>query len=336
MRRIVLFGRLRFVDDACVTGRCTKEGQPCPVCGGPVPPSRGVKPRRFCSAACCRRNCRPPRVGSKSCADCGDAISQPPSKGRKRIVCSQCKITRKRNARAAVCLACGLSFRASSPRKSFCSQNCRWKSRPAASKCVSCGADFQQARVGQLCCSRACGHRASMLKRNQRPPRVYQCLNCGAAFHKRPYRVVNKYCCRGCAFEHRRIRSDGSPASQLVAWFYNWGADHTPAKSSPPAIRTNHKSRCERFGVPYEPVSRRRVFEAAGWRCRICNCELLKYYTVIGGRVDPRSPTVDCVVPLSAGRGTPGYVYSNVQAACHACNVRKADSFVLPHPTSLD
>ena len=105
-----------------------------------------------------------------------------------------------------------------------------------------------------------------------------------------------------------------------------WGMDTGPTAYCSGGRNTSHKARCERFGVPYEPIRRASVFEAAGWRCALCGCDLLRKFAKSDGQVDPRSPTIDCIIPLAAGPGSPGYVYGNVQACCHACNVRKSDS----------
>lgn len=318
--------------EQCISGGCTKEGKPCPACGGDVPPSRGVKPRRFCSSECCRQYHRPRLAGSPHCADCGCSITQPPGKGRKRAVCAECKAARKRRAMSVICISCGKPFSSSTRNAMFCSAGCRWRRRPAVVKCAACEKPFQQKHSMQKCCSRECGVVSGA--RSRIPiRRGFQCQHCGVPFHRRPYRTANKYCSRECAFGAKRLSSGGSAFAQLLSWFDNWGADALPAVAS---RGTNHKARCRRFGVPYEPVDRDRVFRDAEWKCAICGCEMLRQHTVIDGRLDPRSPTIDCIIPLAAGPGTPGYVEGNVQACCHACNVRKSDSFAPSNATSLD
>lgn len=285
----------------------------------------GVKPRRFCSRRCLREHHRPRKPGPSCCEDCGSPIQQPTGKGRKKLICLDCREGRRRNAFPVGCATCGTCFRSRNHRAKFCSAECRWPRRPAASTCLTCNGRFQQGRVGQKFCSRECGARSSA---RRHPPRrrIYQCLHCGSPFNRRPYRTANKYCCRECAFDARRARATKDNFGLLAAWFLNWGADASPPNCSHPAVRTSHKARCRRFRVPYEPVNRAKVFAAAGWRCAICGCELLKRHTVNAGKLDSRSPTIDCIVPLSAGPGSPGHVRSNVQACCHSCNVRKSNS----------
>lgn len=318
----------------CINGGCTKEGKQCPVCGGGVPPSLGCKPRKYCSSECLHKAHHHRLRGPSECADCKCPITQPPGKGRKRVVCGECKAARRLVAMPAVCVSCGSPFRSSSRIAMFCSDECRWARRPGMTTCAGCEKPFRQRSTRQKCCSRECGGRVGRQTRSL-SRKTYQCLHCGRPFHRRPFRTANKYCGRDCAFEAKRVQSRRCAYSQLVAWFHNWSADALPPPPSPPMC-TNHKSRCQRFGVPYEAIDRESVFRAAGWTCAICGCEMLREYTVAAGRLDQRSPTIDCIIPLSAGPGSPGYVYGNVQACCHACNVKKSDSFASPKPTSLD
>lgn len=87
------------------------------------------------------------------------------------------------------------------------------------------------------------------------------------------------------------------------------------------------------YSVPYTKVSKVAVMERDGWRCVFCGTRLLnKYTTLLGSRTPhPRSPTIDHIVPLSFGPGTPGHVFDNCQAACWACNCERGtedvDSF---------
>jgi 5-methylcytosine-specific restriction endonuclease McrA len=80
--------------------------------------------------------------------------------------------------------------------------------------------------------------------------------------------------------------------------------------------RGDIKTRCETYGVPYDPaVTRYKVFERDGFTCRLC-----------GERTEPkmlphpRAATVDHVVPLSRGGG---HTWGNVQCAHYECNMRK-------------
>ncbi len=80
--------------------------------------------------------------------------------------------------------------------------------------------------------------------------------------------------------------------------------------------RRNYRRRARHYGVAYEPVSKKRVFERDRWRCGICR-----------RKVNPRlryphdmSASLDHVVPMSLGGG---HLYVNVQCAHLKCNVDK-------------
>ncbi|MGV9815459.1 HNH endonuclease [Streptomyces cellulosae] len=68
-------------------------------------------------------------------------------------------------------------------------------------------------------------------------------------------------------------------------------------------------------------MSRAAVFRRDGWICQLC-----------GEGIDravrfphPRSKSIDHIVPLSHGAGTPGHVFSNCQAAHLGCNSSKGN-----------
>ena len=83
----------------------------CPICGKPVPPSKGVKPRKYCSLKCSQRasqisakqRCyRKPKNFRKVCALCGEVFF---SERRERAVycsreCANNAISLKRSGKA--------------------------------------------------------------------------------------------------------------------------------------------------------------------------------------------------------------------------------------------
>ena len=324
---------------ACDTGCCgDKDVTHCPVCGNAVPASLGVKPRKYCCARCSKAATSPRKQGASACGNCGTPISQPAGKGRKREFCKKCRKGRLRYQKD--CKRCGKQFGASRPDAIFCSAGCRWPQRmfSTTGNCANCKHQFVKRTRETRYCSRACV-RASPSPTRKRT--VYKCLNCCKGFFRRPYRTANKYCSRECAFERKRMKSYGLRHDALSAWFHSWAEDddRMPLDGT---LSSSHKARCKRFGVPYEPIDRIAVFERHGWMCGICGRELRREYgkSNQGTGIDPASPTIDCVIPLSAGPGSPGYVYSNVQACCNACNCLKSDqhpdSFVPPYTTRLD
>jgi hypothetical protein len=84
---------------------------------------------------------------------------------------------------------------------------------------------------------------------------------------------------------------------------------------------SGYKGRCRQYGVPYEPVPKKTVFEHDGYKCQHCGkmCR-------VGAKLRRDRPTVDHIVPLSIGPGSPGHVRSNLQTLCGHCNGRKGAS----------
>jgi 5-methylcytosine-specific restriction endonuclease McrA len=81
------------------------------------------------------------------------------------------------------------------------------------------------------------------------------------------------------------------------------------------------KLRCDTWGVPYTKVSRAAVFKRDGYVCQLCGEPIdpkLRY-------PNPKSKSLDHIVPLSHGPGTPGHVFSNAQAAHFGCNASKGN-----------
>lgn len=140
------------------------------------------------------------------------------------------------------------------------------------------------------------------------------CKFCGSP--RQPYLKYCEACCRIGEHERRATRKEKRRLHR---------------KKHRKKYGRNHRQRCRRFGVPYTPIKTIAVYELAGWRCQICGCELSRKWNPS----DPRARTIDHIIPLSAGPGSPGHVLSNVQAACLACNTRKADSFAPPSARSI-
>jgi transcription elongation factor Elf1 len=162
--------------------------------------------------------------------------------------------------------------------------------------------------------------------RNENLSRRYTCLHCGVQFGKiryasGAYSKGTKYCSRECAFAKKAKRD---LTKDIATWFHAWGGEEVvPRPKKKFAWSGGHKGRCEKFGVPYEEVSRKSIFERDDWQCQICGISLLHKYSKLGDTVDPQSPTIDHIIPLSLGADvSPGHVEDNLQAACWQCNIR--------------
>lgn len=278
-----------------------------------------------------------------SCEACGGTVLQKPGRGRRERYCSDtCRTAKKRERRSSspfFCQRCGLKSFGKEPRM-FCSDNCRYENRLIVKPCDHCKAEFKQRQRTSRFCSNRCSALATYHLRLPKKTVTRQCLCCQRPFRKKNSgRNAGKYCSRDCAFEARRLRLPHAMYNnrrsvtvdvQLSIWFTNWGND-SQAPLSGGLHRGGHKGRCERYGCHYEPFPSRRILERDGWRCQICQCELLpKWTTTNGTSPHPRSPTIDHIIPLSIGPSGPGHTPTNVQAACWRCNSKKSDSFALP------
>lgn len=384
-----------------------------------MPPSLGVKPRKYCSKACLKGYSQKP--ASAPCRVCGSPIQQTASRGRLRVLCSnKCKnAASKGQSKTFVCKACKQPF-TSFYKKDYCSKRCRWPRQIGdIVKCGVCGNDFATVRHKQKYCSQPCVDEATRRRnkkageRSRDRAKRHDCLNCGRKYVARNRsRCSFKFCSRECAFEARRLKKKCAErplevANAIALWFLSWADDYaktcvkcggrvnrTPGGGLPDecgkcraeaaAVRMcrkcgavevtrsrklychhcrdevlmEHKRRarkrrrkihgsdmprrrCRRVGAPYTPVNRRKIFDRDGWVCQLCGVELLPKYTRLAdGGVDPRSPTIDHIVPLALGPNGPGHVESNVHAACWGCNTEKGasdhDSFVRQKATQLE
>jgi 5-methylcytosine-specific restriction endonuclease McrA len=219
-----------------------------------------------------------------------------------RLYCSE-KCRRSKKLR---CKECGAGFVAGE-RAAYCSAKCACAKRikgPVEKTCPGCGAAFSAARrssSSRVYCTPECRSRTWKISR------THDCIRCGSSFLPRP-RTSGKFCSRDCAFESLKA---GHPAAR------------EPQKVQ--AFSRSHRQRCLLYEVPYEPVTRRFILDRDGWRCGICGVELLRKQErdPETGRLDDRCPTIDHIVPISAGPGSPGHVASNLRAACRRCNMDK-------------
>lgn len=63
--------------------------------------------------------------------------------------------------------------------------------------CNICGKEFDSVfKLG--------GHKSSHSRRIKRPVKIYYCLNCNEEIRETDPRVVRKYCCLRCCYEHQR------------------------------------------------------------------------------------------------------------------------------------
>ena len=218
-----------------VTGRRAKEGKECPVCGGSVPPSLGIRPRIYCSAKCRDHAGYARKVAEddKRCSVCQKQILATRKRGNgdgRR--CDDCR----KAAMARACGRCGEPFSCAGKAK-YCSVECSRKP-PKCNMCRECGTQFS---CGQKkFCSEACRAKAAVKRgektaeRNRARAKRHCCQNCGTQFvAKNRSRCSFKFCSRDCAFEARRLKKKCAArplevAGKLAKWFLSWGDDYWP------------------------------------------------------------------------------------------------------------
>lgn len=164
--------------------------------------------------------------------------------------------------------------------------------------CSGCGAPIvgttskMKPCVGGRFCSRACMLKAVTTRTSDRP-----CQQCGKGFRPNQ-RTVNagRFCSRQCAFAYLKRRGDygGAP------------------------IRPRRDGRSARLkGVRKERFQPRDIFVRDRWTCQICGVATPE---ALRGLSDAGAPTIDHVIPLSAGGE---HTTGNVRCACLRCNLRK-------------
>lgn len=241
------------------------------------------------------------------CEWCGESFK---AKHSTKRFCSRRCMDQSWHARKApthTCKHCGRLFAPKGvDRTTYCSRGCAFKDQsvwhgnklhvcwlPKYSRVRPCGwCGRLHGNVRRLCCSDACrkslSQRRSREKAEQRhKPKTVQCRQCKEIFITEYGSPRSVYCSKACA---RASREPG-----------------------------NMRRRARNHGVVYEYVNPIKVFERDGWRCQICGKQ-----TPSKNRGTRRSnaPELDHRIPMANGGP---HSYSNVQCACHACNVTKSN-----------
>jgi len=162
--------------------------------------------------------------------------------------------------------------------------------------CIECSAQFDAEWKGYgnppQVCSRQCKlARKRRSNRRDRSPR--RCAHCHSVFALAPGSKRRWFCSDECGRRSRKRRYRTE------------------------ATDKNHRRRARRRNLPYEPISRVRLFERDGWSCQICGVATPQH---LSGSTHPDAPELDHRLPLAAGGS---HTWDNVQCACRRCNIRK-------------
>ena len=214
-----------------------------------------------------------------------------------------CWALARSRTRTFVCLGCGEQVTkklGSRDVGKYCSRECafadpHWRGRtPAQPRRCKCGEVLPfRKRICEAC--------------RLPPKRVSRaCVICGALFLPKTYK--SNTCSEKCA----RKRPDRRKNKRAVQ-------SRARRKRRVTFGKDTARKRARRLGVPYEVISRIKVFTVAGWRCSICGKRTPRSQL---GTMTKRAPELDHIVPWALGGG---HVYDNVQLLCRTCNMSKRD-----------
>lgn len=290
----------------------------CAYCGADAS-HRAVKDgRRTCSPLCTNRLAHGVVLVDRECPRCGTGFTCP-ERALKTYCTKDCQVANDRGAdrrKERPCKHCGTTFLAR-PDHVYCTQPCRLAAFSAARKdqgrrnwphtrihflaCTHCARVFVRRRGGggggpakpggevpRAYCGGECRRTGEALRLAAlRPPRT--CGDCAA-----PIGRSVTYCDTCRATRHAANRQRRKELERRLGLRQG---------------QNNDRQRAKHYGVEYEPIRRRRVYDRDGWCCGIiCRQPVdpaLRY-------PDPMSASLDHVVPLS--RGGP-HTYANVQLA---------------------
>jgi 5-methylcytosine-specific restriction endonuclease McrA len=175
-------------------------------------------------------------------------------------------------------------------------------------------------------CSRACGNHHYKIRRRVLPI-PEKCEHCGKPFGEfrrgRPRRFCGASCrlrriqvlepcqkiiCAGCPTEFTQKQHGQKFCSIKCQNITRW-------RTSTHKRRIRLRSQT----TVVELIQHDDIFARDRWRCQLCGVRVLKSKR---GTHDPRAPELDHIIPISRGGA---HVKTNVQCACHACNMAKAD-----------
>ena len=285
-------------------------------------------------------------MDERTCRRCGGRFTCHSVRGRKRFLCYECSpAAPARTPQVSRCEMCGLRFEILGGKQRYCRVECRQLAarnaaahRPPIGKrarCIICGGPVISRLPQAVVCSRRCKIRRDKDNRRSKdyrdPAGTESCVLCGESFMP-PGVASGKYCSGDCEkrVSNSKRYSSSSPRPRITHFdCENCGITCIPGKSGVDWKASRFCSfRCKRSwhrnrrripdGQFIDSVSREDIFERDGWKCQLCGGNVPKAATF----PDPKSPTLDHIIPLSRG-GT--HESSNAQLAHFACNSAKGN-----------
>lgn len=269
------------------------------------------------------------------CLNCGLSIE-----GRKRKYCDRICSKRYSNRKR---YGCDLSiFEATKPIVS---------NKPVILHCLVCCSAFKRTKNGGAdgnqytqCCSSICGirHRTNVLaeikairriasrdknlfnyKVSERTKRLIgidhqyakhnHCRTCGDGIKQESSQCCKRYC-DSCIRKTKTAYLSLKSTRELV------NKNRSRNRKAGLAPLGDDKSRAKYYGVKYEPIKRKVVFDKAEWCCEQCG---VSTPIEMKGKNKCNSPELDHIIPISKGGS---HTYTNVQLLCRQCNATKFDA----------
>lgn len=306
-----------------------------------------------------RKQGRLPATVQKTCRRCGCEFKVAGSGISHRVFCKACsgaaKAERRKAYKAQVangqrtpdarppttkrqCRWCGKKLSGTNKKK-YCSQECFHAARNAGVQPWDRTGQIEGAwhRGGRYACapSRKGIHAivdafAGFINRvNAISRRVecQRCLTCGCAV----WSSQSKFCCEQCkqsfAWDTQccrcgaAITCSGSKQGRKRVCLPCKARLERECKNK---CGRNYRSRARHHGVKYVSFPRRMIFERDQHQCQLCGRKVLPKvtYRKSDGKIHPRSPTIDHIVPMAKGGN---HEPLNCQTACFVCNSLKRD-----------
>lgn len=230
------------------------------------------------------------------------------------------------------CVTCETEFTARMPFALYCTERCKgWAHRVPGTKppelrdkargCEQCGASMAGRHGNARFCDQKCWHRFHNPPPDLTVPRT--CDVCSVWFMRKFTHGLEPKFCSGQCEQWRRRNPDR-------VWQHQRNCDHcgtdinhmrSGAKYCNPSCASaflGHRRRVTIRSLPHDAISKYKVFDRDGWRCQLCSKPISKTLK----HPDPLSPSLDHVIPISEP-GSPGHVWTNVQASHLTCNLKK-------------
>lgn len=312
----------------------------CEQCG------REWKPKgqatRFCSP-----RCRSLAVGDRVvlfCACCGKAFECCSSYAKARKYCSRECSREHRGVQERTCVECGKTFKRtpnSRDKGKYCGRACYFAARNAGRQPWDRTGQIEGVwhRGGRWACAPSKKPMREMMTNMRRflakVRRLYDsatrkmpsCETCGGPCKTGGARFCSPKCCGenvvsvecykcGAQCERRGV------GKKAMCDRCKEAARKQELRRRRQMYGNSHRSRARHLGVKCSAFPRNAIFERDGWRCQLCGAGVLRKttYRKRDGKIHPRSPTVDCIVPMKRGGN---YEPDNCQTACFVCNSRK-------------